>query len=239
VPQRLNPTKSQTGRDASQNLRNLTRRASALTSRTQHAPPREPPSGQALAKVEIRFGKDPVAVHFAPHPTSPGSNTFSAAQIRRRLLAKTLHLVAIPSPSASSPPPNQSESAPWDPFFEGRVHLEIIKNAEGGALNRTNAANRLGITIQALHQRAVGRRLVAWTDQVGRYHYPRWQFGLNGLLPGVQECLEELNGSDQWAVMRFFLTEAESAGNVSPLTLLRQGKTQPAIQLARSQSIHA
>jgi hypothetical protein len=133
----------------------------------------------------------------------------------------------------------QIHSKPWNPHREGKRILEKLKNAEGGAWDPAIAAHHLGISVEELHQLAAKRSVVAWTDPDGGFHFPTWQFGEAGLLPGILGCLSELRGSDEWAVMRFFLSVAESAGNVSPLHLLRQGKIERALKAACSQSIRA
>lgn len=122
----------------------------------------------------------------------------------------------------------------WDPFAAGRRAIEALKTAEGGAITPAEAALRLDIGRAQLYNRMKATRLVTWVDAAGRYRCPVWQFGINGLLPGVEECLSILAklGTDEWAVMRFFLTESESAGGVSPLNLLRKGDVESAKQLA-------
>jgi hypothetical protein len=114
--------------------------------------------------------------------------------------------------------------------------VDELKEAEGGAENREFAASRLSLSLAQLYNRinATPKRVVTWVDGAGRFRFPRWQFGVNGLLPGIEGCLAELSDpTDDWAVMRFFLTPAESAGEKSPLDLLRQSKVQEAITLAR------
>ncbi len=125
---------------------------------------------------------------------------------------------------------------PWDPIEEGRQMVESLKQAEGGPVDRVEAAKRLNLGLAQLYNRikATPKEVITWLDAAGRFRFPSWQFGVNGMLPGVKECLATLaDPTDDWAVMRFFLTPAESAGGKSPLTLLRDGNIAEATALAR------
>jgi hypothetical protein len=123
----------------------------------------------------------------------------------------------------------------WDYLAEGRKMVRALKEAEGGALGRVDAALRLGVTVKALRLWTTNGQVVAWRDGAKRFRYPVWQFGEHGLMPGVRECLAELvsSGSDQWAVMRFFLAPSEQLGGRTPLALLRDGEIAGAVALAR------
>lgn len=120
----------------------------------------------------------------------------------------------------------------WDPYKEGRRLVAFFRKAEGGALDRRAAAERLDLTLAQLHTRVQERKVVVWTDGKGSFHFPTWQFGASGILPGVADCLRHL-GRDTWGHMRFFLTPTESAGGKTPLELLREGRTGEAVALAR------
>ena len=126
----------------------------------------------------------------------------------------------------------------WDPFAEGRKIVEELKSLEGGAIERTEAAKRLNVAIQTLHNWVENGRIVAWKDPAGRYRFPNWQFGADGILPGIRDCLAEIDSGDQWAVMIFFLIPSHYLGGKRPLDLIREGHPEKAIELARSQPIH-
>jgi excisionase family DNA binding protein len=128
--------------------------------------------------------------------------------------------------------------AKWDPFAEGRKVVEGLKSLEGGAIERTEAARRLNVAIQTLHNWVENGRIVAWKDPAGRYRFPNWQFGADGILPGIRNCLAELDSGDQWAVMCFFLIPSHYLGGRRPLDLIREGHPEKAIELARSQPNH-
>jgi hypothetical protein len=125
-----------------------------------------------------------------------------------------------------------------DPYEAGRQAIDALKEAEGGHVDRTKAAELLDIGLAQLYNRLDQKKVVAWVDAAGRYHFPKWQFGVNGLLHGVSECLQILGKADEWAVMRFFLTPSTAAGDVSPLQLLRAGRIEEAKQIASQQSVH-
>ena len=94
----------------------------------------------------------------------------------------------------------------------------------------------MGLTVRELLDRAHRKQLVVWREPAGPCRYPKWQFGSNKLLPGVVDCLQELNSSDQWAVLRFFLVASEQAKGRRPLDLLRNGEVAFAKEIARGQA---
>jgi len=125
----------------------------------------------------------------------------------------------------------------WNPWAEGRKMVRALKQAEGGALNQVEMAERLGVTVDALQVWTAERQVVAWEDGAKTFRYPVWQLGNHGLMPGIRECLAELSSSDKWAIMRFFLTPSEQLGNRTPLALVRNGQIADAIELARSRGV--
>jgi len=131
-----------------------------------------------------------------------------------------------------------TQNPKWDPFAEGRKIVEDLKSLEGGAIGRTEAAKRLNVAIQTVHNWVENGRIVAWKDPAGRYRFPNWQFGADGILPGIRDCLAKIDSGDQWAVMIFFLIPSHYLGGKRPLDLIREGHPERAIELARSQSNH-
>jgi hypothetical protein len=185
-----------------------------------------------ISTPEAAFSKEPNLVY----------DVHSIDEFKRQLTKKKLRLFAVAESDVDAlvtlddwEAVEQEEA--WDPFAEGRKMINLLKEAEGGAYDRNRAAGMLGLTTQALHARVVKQQVVAWKDPAGRYCFPRWQFSADGLLPGVRECLDELTGQDQWAIMRFFLTESEQLQGKRPLDVLRNGNLEEVIALARSQSI--
>jgi hypothetical protein len=131
---------------------------------------------------------------------------------------------------------NNRNIARIDPIEHCLKIVEALKTAQGGAGNREYAAGRLSLSLRQLQRRisSIPKSVVTWPDAKGRLRFPKWQFGTKGMLPGVEECLAELvDPSAHWAAMQFFLTPAESAGDQSPLDLLRKGRISDAVTLAR------
>jgi len=126
-----------------------------------------------------------------------------------------------------------------DPYEAGRQAIDALKEAEGGQVDRTKAAELLDISLAQLYNRIDQHKVVTWVDASGRYRFPKWQFGVNGMLQGVQDCLQLLGKADEWAVMRFFLTPSTAAGDASPLKLLRAGRIEEAKHIASLQCAHA
>jgi hypothetical protein len=141
------------------------------------------------------------------------------------------HRASVRPPTRLNPDPD------FDPYEAGRRAVELLKAAEGGALNPDEAAARLALSLADLHQLLSQRKVVAWTDPKGRPHFPVWQFNAVGVLPGIAACLDVLH-DDEWGVMRFFLTPAHSMGGATALGLLREGKIEDAMELAARASNH-
>ena len=199
---------------------------------------RRPNPRMCVHKVHVGGGNLTIG---APESVS-FSNVDSLQEFKHELAKQNLHLVAIPAnePQPAAAPEDAAEQAEtWDPYAEGRKIIETLQEAEGGWLDRNDAAKRMDLTVQAILTRVKKNQIVAWQDGAGRFRFPQWQFGHVGLLPGLLECLSELGDSDQWAILRFFLGESEQAGARRPLDLLREGNADDALEIARSQSIHA
>ncbi len=129
-----------------------------------------------------------------------------------------------------------SPDAPaWDPNREGtRVFLEFTE-AEGGACSVEEACAHLGILreeLKALHE---AKELFSWADDHGRPRIPTWQFRDGKILPGIGACLRLL-GEDPAGHLKFFLAPADSANGLSPLELLRAGRIDEALAIARELS---
>lgn len=133
---------------------------------------------------------------------------------------------------SSHPDPSPLPSPPWDPYEAGRKATEAMTRVGGEALSREQASERLGISLAALYDRINAREIVLWTDHLGPYRFPNWQFCSSGLVPGVLDCLRLLDCEDHWAVMRFFLAPSEMSGDVSPIDLIRAGRIEEAKAIA-------
>ncbi len=158
----------------------------------------------------------------------------AAAQGYTLAFVPTHQITTAKAASAAARPPEEK----FDPYEVGRRAVEALKLAEGGSLSRTEAAARLNLSLAGLYLRLQKRQIVAWTDANGRMRFPVWQFGANGMLPGIVDCLEALGRGDEWAVMRFFLTPNASMGFKSALTFLREGNVDAAKEMAKRSGVH-
>lgn len=123
----------------------------------------------------------------------------------------------------------------FDPFEAGRKVVAKMQAAEGGAWTGTELEELFGLTPANLHKRREEHRIVWWKDAKNRFHYPKWQFNYAGALrSGVQEVLGIFRSSDEWRVMRYFLTPWHQLDDRTPLELLRTGEKEKVISHARA-----
>lgn len=132
----------------------------------------------------------------------------------------------------------QEPSSTFDPYEVGRRAVDRLKAAEGGSLSHHEAAARLALSLTDLREMLKQRKVVAWTDTNGYPRFPVWQFGPEGVLPGVGACLATLGKMDEWAVMRFFLTPNPSEEDKSALEFLREGDIKSALEMANRSCVH-
>lgn len=113
-----------------------------------------------------------------------------------------------------------------DPLAAARLRGVDAKrrllNYEGSALSSSEAAERLGVSRQAVDKRRKeGKLLAVELDKKG-YFYPYWQFGL----AGFEMILRDLGdkSSDKWEQMSFFVNPSDLLKGRTPLEVLRHGK---------------
>lgn len=123
----------------------------------------------------------------------------------------------------------------FDPIKEGRRILRALKRAEGGAYTPAEACALLGITRTELKAKVLAKELFSWGDNRGVARLPKWQFHEGNIRPGIAACLAVL-GDDPAGHLQFFLTPAPYSGGLSPLELLRQGRLDEALTIAREVS---
>jgi len=109
----------------------------------------------------------------------------------------------------------------------------FLAQAEGGTISADEAAEVLGLTRQGVDQRRRAGRLLALTLGRRGYRYPLWQFSGHGMLPGLEDTLRALDSFEEWAQASWFINPNMDLDGHSPLTLLRQGHSEPVIQAAR------
>jgi hypothetical protein len=122
----------------------------------------------------------------------------------------------------------------------GVRHLNALLVQSGGTISANAVASRLGLSRQAVVDRArSGQILALRITRHDAYRFPLFQFGLDGqsLISGIEEALRELNVEpllDGSAKVTFFLSKRDSLGGFSPMALLQQGQLEMVIALARS-----
>lgn len=115
------------------------------------------------------------------------------------------------------------------PESAGVEVLESLKKAEGGSWK----GSALPRNPEELSRMRSEFQIVSWSDGKG-YQYPKWQFkrSSGGFLPGIQEILQIFKSSDEWRVMRYFLSPRDVLeGRI--LDLLRAGKVDEVLAHAR------
>src|SRR5258708_1868273 len=98
--------------------------------------------------------------------------------------------------------------------FEAKQRLI---EAEGGCLSSAQVAHLLKISRQAVDRRRIEGKLLAVELGKKGYHYPSWQFGLEGL----PEALAALRNRDGWEQLTFFLNPSAALDDRTPLEVLR------------------
>lgn len=107
---------------------------------------------------------------------------------------------------------------------------------EGGSINATEAAKRLGVSRATVLRRFREKRLAGWRDYHGaEVRFPVWQFTKDGLLPGFEEVMEIFrneNYRDDIATILFFVSQYYSLDGQRPLDCLREGNVEDALRTA-------
>lgn len=115
-----------------------------------------------------------------------------------------------------------------DPLAAARLRglrpSEALLEAEGGTLPVGQAADRLGLSRQAVDKRRRAGRLIGL--RVGRrgYAYPAWRFARGATFPGLEDVLGDLPGHDPWMQVAFPVHGNTWLGGAVPLTELRHGR---------------
>lgn len=110
-------------------------------------------------------------------------------------------------------------------LLEGAEMGREMLDMEGGTWGIGQVAVHLGITRQAVAQRARRQRLLALAPGGHRQRFPAWQFAAAGVLPGFEEIAAGLaaDGVDPWGRLLFFLSRQDDLAGTRPLDALRLG----------------
>ncbi|MEA2525415.1 MAG: hypothetical protein QOF33_3601 [Thermomicrobiales bacterium] len=117
--------------------------------------------------------------------------------------------------------------ATGEPYREalrrGREARQELLAAEGGVMIGAEVAKLLGLSRQAVDKRRRAGRLLGLSIGRRGFLYPTWQFTESGVLPGLEEVLEDLSDHDSWMQLVFMLTPDAWLDEETPLAELRRG----------------
>jgi hypothetical protein len=130
-----------------------------------------------------------------------------------------------------------------DPLAPARLRglraKERLLAAEGGTLSAGEVAQVLGITRQAVDLRRKRGKLIGLLLGRHAYAYPAWQFGSEGVLPGLEQVLSDLSRYDPWMQVAFMLGANDLLEGETPLAELRRGNLEATRAAARLFGEHA
>lgn len=129
-----------------------------------------------------------------------------------------------------------SDAGVRDPLAAARVRgidarQQLIERA-GGVLRLSDAAERLGVTPQAVTGRRTRGTILAVAMPNGEWVYPGCQFGENGLVPGIGAVLAEFSDVSPWTQLAVLLASSDRYGGRSALDLLVAGGLDAARSIA-------
>lgn len=131
--------------------------------------------------------------------------------------------------------PQQTAPAPFDPAEAGRAAVKRMMLAEGGAFSGLELLQDFGLSPANLHRRRKEHRLIFWRNAKHEFQYPKWQFTPSGaLLPGLEKILQAFRSTDEWRIMRYFLSPRDQLDGKTPLELLRAGETEKVMAHAQA-----
>lgn len=124
-----------------------------------------------------------------------------------------------------------------DPLAAARVRGvsardRLIERA-GGLLRLGEAAERLGVTPQAVTGRRMRGTILAVPMPNGEWVYPACQFTEHGLVPGLDDFLRAFRGDvDPWTRLAVLVAPSARHGGRSALELLQEGRVEEARSIA-------
>jgi hypothetical protein len=125
----------------------------------------------------------------------------------------------------------QPEYTALDPWVI--VKQELLRQA-GGAYTTGQVAEMLGISRQAVQQRARRGTLLALTGGTTERYYPAIQFGENGTVEGLEEVLAAFTITDPWTRLSVLLDTDDLLGGKRVIDALRVGRQEEVLRVVRS-----
>ncbi len=123
-----------------------------------------------------------------------------------------------------------------DPLAAARVRgisaRERLIERAGGLLRLGEAAERLGVTPQAVTGRRTRETILAVPMPNAEWVYPACQFTEHGLIPGLDGFLRAFRDADPWTRLSVLLAPSSRYGGRTAIELLRDGRVAEARSIA-------
>lgn len=150
-----------------------------------------------------------------------------------RQMPKDLALLTLAAPSdfgalarALSDPRMAAPSLQTDPLAGavGRsiAHRRRLAEMAGEMLSSAQVEDLLGIKRQAIDKRRQANKLLA-VRMAADWAYPAFQFGQDGVLPGLEDVLKAHADEDPWVILDILLAPDTALGGRSLLEALQDG----------------
>jgi hypothetical protein len=131
---------------------------------------------------------------------------------------------------------------PRDPLAAARARgaaaRERLLEKAGGTLRVSEAAELLGVSRAAVNARRVRGTLLAVPLPNGEHVYPACQFTDAGVPSGLGQFLAAFRDTAPWTQFTVLLAPSGRHGGRSALDLLREGKVDEAVGIARRHGEH-
>lgn len=123
-----------------------------------------------------------------------------------------------------------------DPLAAARIRglaaRERLIDRAGGLLRVGEAAERLGVSTQAVNGRRSRKTILAIPMPNGEWVYPACQFAKFGLVPGIDAFVRAFQDADPWTRLAVLLAPSDRYDGKSALELLKEGKEAEARSIA-------
>lgn len=127
--------------------------------------------------------------------------------------------------NAMDQPSFQTDAAFSAAVERGQRMKAAMLEAEGGVLSPEDAAARLGVSISDLSDQPLFE-----LERDGEVAYPAFQFGDDGLLPGLARVMRAFRIDDRWMRVNIMLTGDARLGGRRPIDMLREGRTDEVVR---------
>lgn len=146
------------------------------------------------------------------------ADAFSGLGVAMQRVA-TSHAAAVRDPLAAA-------------RVRGIVARERLIERSGGLLRLGEAAERLGVTPQAVTGRRGRKTILAVPMPNGEWVYPACQFTVHGLISGIDGFLRAFRDADPWTRLAVLLAPSARYDGRSALDLLMDGRDVEARSIA-------